>query len=379
MTKAEIKELIDDEITTNGTGQITGAILNDVLNEVVDGITKDNVDLGNADNTSDANKPISTAAQAAIDLKAPIASPTFTGTPAAPTAPAGNNTTRLATTAFVQTAVSDATTGLWDDRGNYDASSNLFPATGGSGTAGAVLKGDIYTISVAGTLGGVPVAARQTVRALVDTPGQTAGNWAIGLANTDIDDSITNGVTGRAPSQNAVFDALALKEDAANKNAVSGYAGLNAGYALQLKNAAGTFTSILGNANTAARTYGLQDRDGTLADDTDISNLQTQITALVPDFASFAVNTPEAPGKTDYIGDATGGNIQLTMLTNVVGGARRRKIIKGDASGNTVTVRLGGTDVFPDGSNSVVLAAQNDWVEVAFNGSGLTAIAYSNL
>ena len=35
---------------------------------------------------------------------APIASPTFTGTPAAPTAAAGNSTTQLATTAFVQSA-----------------------------------------------------------------------------------------------------------------------------------------------------------------------------------------------------------------------------------------------------------------------------------
>ena len=38
---------------------------------------------------------------------APLASPTFTGTPAAPTATAGTNTTQIATTAFVQTAVNN--------------------------------------------------------------------------------------------------------------------------------------------------------------------------------------------------------------------------------------------------------------------------------
>lgn len=37
------------------------------------------VGLANVDNTSDANKPISSAAQNALDLKAPLASPTFTG------------------------------------------------------------------------------------------------------------------------------------------------------------------------------------------------------------------------------------------------------------------------------------------------------------
>lgn len=46
------------------------------------------------------------AVASAINLRAKIASPTFTGTPAAPTAAAATNTTQLATTAFVTTAVS---------------------------------------------------------------------------------------------------------------------------------------------------------------------------------------------------------------------------------------------------------------------------------
>jgi len=36
--------------------------------------------LGNVDNTADAAKPVSTATRAALNLKAPLASPTFTGT-----------------------------------------------------------------------------------------------------------------------------------------------------------------------------------------------------------------------------------------------------------------------------------------------------------
>lgn len=45
-------------------------------------------------------------------LFALLASPTFTGTPAAPTASAGTNTTQIATTAFVKTAVDNAVQGL---------------------------------------------------------------------------------------------------------------------------------------------------------------------------------------------------------------------------------------------------------------------------
>lgn len=46
----------------------------------VGGVTKSMVGLANVDNTSDTSKPISTATQTALDAKAPIASPTFTGT-----------------------------------------------------------------------------------------------------------------------------------------------------------------------------------------------------------------------------------------------------------------------------------------------------------
>lgn len=51
------------------------------------------------DNTNLAN---------ALNLKADLASPAFTGTPTAPTAATGTNTTQVATTAFVQDAISNA-------------------------------------------------------------------------------------------------------------------------------------------------------------------------------------------------------------------------------------------------------------------------------
>ena len=78
----------------------TGVDNTDPHNPVIS-ITKSTISLGNVDNTSDANKPISTATQSALDAKAPLASPTFTGAPAAPTAAPGTDTTQIATTAFV--------------------------------------------------------------------------------------------------------------------------------------------------------------------------------------------------------------------------------------------------------------------------------------
>lgn len=55
--------------------------------------------------------------------KAPLASPTFTGFPKAPTAAAGTNTTQIATTAFVQSAVAAASTGVAKYQGGMTAAS----------------------------------------------------------------------------------------------------------------------------------------------------------------------------------------------------------------------------------------------------------------
>jgi hypothetical protein len=65
-------------------------------------------------------------------------------------------------------------------RGAHDASGNTFPAAGsGSGTAGAIVAGDEYYLSVAGTLDGGLWPIGTLVKALVDTPGQTTTNWRL--------------------------------------------------------------------------------------------------------------------------------------------------------------------------------------------------------
>ena len=77
---------------------------------------------------------------------APLASPALTGTPTAPTATAGDNSTQIATTAFVASAISGITGAM------------VFKGTVGTGgTAGATLPttgvkvGDTYKVASAGT------------------------------------------------------------------------------------------------------------------------------------------------------------------------------------------------------------------------------------
>lgn len=88
-------------------------LANPTFTGTVSGVTASHVGLGNVNNTSDADKPVSTATQTALDLKANLASPTFTGTPSLPTGTTavtqtlGNNTTAIATTEFIQTALAN--------------------------------------------------------------------------------------------------------------------------------------------------------------------------------------------------------------------------------------------------------------------------------
>ena len=49
------------------------------LNAAISGITKTSLGLSNVDNTSDADKPVSTATQTALDAKANLSNPTITG------------------------------------------------------------------------------------------------------------------------------------------------------------------------------------------------------------------------------------------------------------------------------------------------------------
>ena len=85
---------------------------------------------------------------------------------------------RDAVKAYVAAQIAAAVAGLIDLRGAFDASVNAYPSSGGSGTAGAILKGDAWVISVAGTLPtSQSVSVGDLIFALQDTPGNTQANW----------------------------------------------------------------------------------------------------------------------------------------------------------------------------------------------------------
>ena len=80
----DTKFVIDS--TANYLMQETFCFGDMTFSAAVNGLNSIMVELGNVDNTSDANKPVSTAQLTALNLKANLASPTFTGTVAGITA-----------------------------------------------------------------------------------------------------------------------------------------------------------------------------------------------------------------------------------------------------------------------------------------------------
>ena len=75
-----IQTQLDAKLSSSTASSTYAPISGPTFTGTVNGITKSMVGLDNVDNTTDAQKPVSTAQQTALDLKAPLAAPTFTGT-----------------------------------------------------------------------------------------------------------------------------------------------------------------------------------------------------------------------------------------------------------------------------------------------------------
>ena len=244
--------------------------------------------------------PTVDAVNVGLGLKSNIASPTFTGTPSAPTATVGTNTTQLATTAFVlaNAGSGDMTLGTAQTVTALKTFTNTPSVTGGvtiNNTNTNTSTGNGQLINSSGFIG-LKVIGSGTYGIYVD------GTFPIGIVAT-----ANNGTTGLKTYNQGTGSSIGLYSHNTNVG-IGGYfrndsSGINfkleniaaaTGDAFQylksgvikafindagdfsaqsvtvlgtlgLRNVANTFTSLFTNTNTAARTYTLQDRNLTVA------------------------------------------------------------------------------------------------------------------
>lgn len=117
-----------------------------------------------------------------------------------------------------------------------------------------------------------------------------------------------------------VYLATGLAELLANKDASGGYVGLTL-FKINFKNTANTFTSYFVNANTASWTYTFQNRTGTIADDTDITNAKaranhtgTQLASTISDFNAAALAAAPASTTTSMGTLVNGATAKATLV-----------------------------------------------------------------
>ena len=152
--------------------------------------------------------------QTHLNAKAPLASPGLTGTPTAPTAATGTNTTQIATTEFVNAEIEAK-------MGESDAMVYKGTLAGGStGDYGALTpaanKGWTYKVTTAGLIDGVRVEVGDMLICNTDnTAAATANNYSTIAANWDFiqgnQDGVVVGPSSATSGNVALFDGATGK------------------------------------------------------------------------------------------------------------------------------------------------------------------------
>ena len=268
-----------------------------------------------------------TSAESNLDTKkANIASPTLIGTPKAPTATAGTNTTQIATTAFVQRAVS---------KGIAASDALIFKGTiGTSGTITALpttyKTGWTYRVITAGTYAGQVCEIGDLIIALVDRSG--SGNidsdWCV--AQTNINGAITGIKSGDAyitTSQSGSVVTITHK-DVTRSNTTS------------------TAKPSHGGTFTAVKTVTSDAKGHVTGVDTETVTLPTYGVAT-----QSANGLESAADKKKLDGIATGAEVNQNAFSNVVVGSTT---ISADSKTDSLTLVGSNVTLTPDATNDKI-------------------------
>lgn len=206
------------------TATLTNKTLTSPVINTPTGIVKGDVGLGNVDNTSDASKPVSTAQQTALDLKANLASPTFTGTVTVPTP---TNNTDASTKAYVDAAQSAAqvyadnlTVSLSEITDGITADASEINILDGATLSTAelnILDGATLSVTELNYVDGVTSAIQTQLNSKAPIASPTFTGTVSGVTKTMVGlGSVDNTTDANKPVSTATQTALDLKSNLAS-------------------------------------------------------------------------------------------------------------------------------------------------------------------
>ena len=217
---------LDGTTTISGTANLD-CTLNVGSTSVVKGLFKRHVGLALVDNTRDTDKPISTAMQTALDLKAPLASPTFTGSVRLPTGQGILKSTSTGTVSSSAVSQSDLDTGLVSRLSGIDTAIAALQAFDASfvATTDRIQDGAVTSNKLASSLilTGTPVAptaadSTNTTQIATTAFVQTAVSNLVGSAPDLLNTlgEISSAIKGDANINDTMVGLLALKAASAD-------------------------------------------------------------------------------------------------------------------------------------------------------------------
>jgi len=338
-------------------------------------LSKADINLGNVDNTSDANKPISTLTQNALNLKAPLASPTFTGTVTTGVLNTSNiNATIINTPIYASTpqTLTDASTINWNPALGLNASVTL----GGNRTL------SFTSIPTAGSYGTLVVTQDATGGRTITLPTSTTNKVLKSSSTTTI---ALSTAPGAKDVINFYYDGTYCYW-----NIGQGYGITSISSAINAGNLSGTVS--VANGGTGASTLtGLVKGNGTNAFTAAVagSDYQTPLTAGT----NYIVPNPDITGATktkityDIRGlvtagaDATTADIAPSTNRNYVTDAQAGVISNtsgvntGDETSSTIKAKLGITALSGINTGDQTISLTGD---VTGSGTGSFAATLAN-
>lgn len=258
-----------------------------------------------------------------LGKKANLASPTFTGTPKAPTAALGTDSTQIATTAFVQDAI-EALPEPMVFKGSL--------GTGGTITAlpvdGSASIGDTYKVITAGTYAGQSAKVGDTF--ICETKTSSANTWTLIPSGDEPSGTVTSiTIKATSPIETSSSSAITTSGTRTISHATSGAtAGSYGDSSAQTPNYGATFKVPYVTVNDTGHVTSISEHTVKIpaSDNTDEKVKQTNDTsnANLPILLANSTTSPETAGvkknTSVYVNPST-GNLQATQLNGVTIGS----------------------------------------------------------